>query len=387
MPEETNRIEYKRELSDASDKFEKDVVSFLNSHEGGVIFIGIDDDGTPVGVEKIDKIQCKIANRIRDNISPSTMGLFDEIIVLMSDKKVIKVDIASGREKPYFITKKGMAPSGCFLRIGSSAQHMSMNLIEELFSKRTRNSLSKIDSPRQDLGFEQLKIYFEEAGMKLNEQFTNNLELLTSEGHFNYVAYLLADNNGVSIKIARYAGTLKEAVINAIVHNDYFSNATPVFEVYSDRITVTSIGNLADGMSKEDFFAGYSMPRNRELMRIFKDVRLVEQLGSGIQRILKAYEKNVFTFTNAYIKVTFLYLQDFGNRGINTSLYSKTEVAEINDTILQMIDENNRISVDEIAKKIGLNRRSILRRLQKLQDDGKILRVGSSRAGHWEKRE
>ena len=180
---------------------------------------------------------------------------------------------------------------------------------------------------------------------------------------------------------------LKEAVINAIVHNDYFSNATPVFEVYSDRITVTSIGNLADGMSKEDFFAGYSMPRNRELMRIFKDVRLVEQLGSGIQRILKAYEKNIFTFTDAYIKVTFLYLQDFVNKVINTSLSSKTEVIEINDAIVQMIDENNRITVDEIAKRIGLNRRSILRRLQKLQDDGKILRVGSSRAGHWEKRE
>ncbi len=36
------------------------------------------------------------------------------------------------------------------------------------------------------------------------------------------------------------------------------------------------------------------MSRNRELMRIFKDVGLVEQLGSGMSRILKAYDKSAF---------------------------------------------------------------------------------------------
>jgi ATP-dependent DNA helicase RecG len=165
----------------------------------------------------------------------------------------------------------------------------------------------------------------------------------------------------------------------------YFrSPATPVFEVYADRITITSSGELADGMSKEEFFAGYSMPRNRELMRIFKDVRLVEQLGSGIQRILNAYKKSVFTFTATYIKVTFPYLQHIEDTVINASVTAKTEVIEVNDAIVQLIYKNNRIEVEEIAKNIGLNSRSILRRLQKLQEDGIIRRVGSSRGGHWE---
>lgn len=79
---------------------------------------------------------------------------------------------------------------------------------------------------------------------------------------------------------------LREALINAVVHNDYSREVTPVVEIYSDRLTITSYGGLVKGLSKEEFFKGRSMLRNREVMRIFKDLELVEQLGSGMNRIL-----------------------------------------------------------------------------------------------------
>jgi len=50
---ETNRIEYKRELSKDLD-IEKEVIAFLNYHEGGIIYIGIDKEGSVVGVEDVD---------------------------------------------------------------------------------------------------------------------------------------------------------------------------------------------------------------------------------------------------------------------------------------------------------------------------------------------
>jgi len=81
---------------------------------------------------------------------------------------------------------------------------------------------------------------------------------------------------------------LREAAINAIVHNDYSREVPPVFEIYSDRLTVTSYGGLVSGLSQADFFSCRSMPRNRELMRVLKDVGLVEHLGSGMSRILEA---------------------------------------------------------------------------------------------------
>lgn len=82
---------------------------------------------------------------------------------------------------------------------------------------------------------------------------------------------------------------MREAIINAIVHTDYSREIPPVFELFSDRMEFTSYGGLIPGQSEEDFFSCGSMPRNRELMRVFKDVGLVEQLGSGMSRILQAY--------------------------------------------------------------------------------------------------
>lgn len=49
---ETSRIEFKRELTRELD-IEKEIVAFLNYREGGMLYIGIDDNGEPVGVKDI----------------------------------------------------------------------------------------------------------------------------------------------------------------------------------------------------------------------------------------------------------------------------------------------------------------------------------------------
>lgn len=92
---ETNRIEFKRELTRDLD-IEREVVAFLNYHEGGVVYIGIADDGTAVGVKDIDGDMLKIKDRIRMGISPSPMGLFDVTTERIDDVPVIKIFIATG---------------------------------------------------------------------------------------------------------------------------------------------------------------------------------------------------------------------------------------------------------------------------------------------------
>lgn len=71
MLHETNRIEFKAELND---KLEKEIVAFLNNKEGGILYIGVDDTGKPTGLSNLDSIQLKIADRIKNNILPSTLG-------------------------------------------------------------------------------------------------------------------------------------------------------------------------------------------------------------------------------------------------------------------------------------------------------------------------
>jgi len=203
MVTESNRIEYKQELTD---DLEKEVVAFLNYRDGGVIYIGIDNSGAAVGVVECDEVQLKIKNRIRDKISPSTMGLFDVVVERIDGKEVIRITVASGLEKPYHLKRKGMTEQGCFIRVGSASDPMPQRMIEELFSRRVRNSIGTIRSRNQDLSFEQLKIYYNETSLKLNAQFARNLELLTEDEAYNYAAYLLSDINGLSMKVARYAG-------------------------------------------------------------------------------------------------------------------------------------------------------------------------------------
>ncbi len=82
-------------------------MAFLNSKDGGYLYIGIDDNGKVVGVEDADNLVQKITNQLNDSISPSILGLFDVVTENQDNKYYIKIIVASGAEKPYHIRKYG----------------------------------------------------------------------------------------------------------------------------------------------------------------------------------------------------------------------------------------------------------------------------------------
>jgi ATP-dependent DNA helicase RecG len=77
-------------------------------------------------------------------------------------------------------------------------------------------------------------------------------------------------------------------------------------------LEITSAGTLPPGFNEEDFFLGYSVPQNKELMRVFKDLDLVEHMGSGVTRILESYSTAVFHFSQNFIRVTLPFDKGFG---------------------------------------------------------------------------
>ena len=354
---ENSTTEFKRQLTDS---LEKEVVAFLNSDIGGDLYIGVEVNGDVVGVANPDAIMLVISDRIRNNILPTCLGLFDVYSQEAEGKTFIHIIVTRGTEKPYYIKRYGQSPAGCFIRLGSGVQPMTVNMIDRLFAGRLRHSLRNIPAPTSNkLTFQQLKIYYEEKGFEINDAFLQNLDLYQPDTErLNYVAYLLADTNSVSIKVAKYAGTdkcdlieneeygycslikathkvldkleienrtltritgaaereqrrlfnaraLREALINAIIHNDYSSEVSPLVEIYSDRLSITSYGGLMVGLNLEECLSGRSMPRNRELMRIFRDMELVEHLGSGMQRILKFYDANIFHVSEHFFEIRF----------------------------------------------------------------------------------
>ena len=439
---ENSTIEYKRELTD---NLEKEVVAFLNS-QGGTIIIGKDDDGNSVNIENPDKIALMVADRIKNNILPSAMGIFNIDIEQEGENNIVVITVASGLEKPYYLSKFGRVPRGCYIRIGTQTAQMPQNKIDEMFSKRIVNTLHNVVSPNQELTFSQLKIFYEEKGYDVsNEYFLKNLGLYTDDNKFNYAAFLLSDNNDTSIKVARFKGiekldilernefgrccliksainvleklkiinttvvrvggdaqrkeyklidedALREAVLNAIIHNDYINGAYPVVEVYDDRIEIVSSGGLPVGLSKGEFFEGRSLPRNKELMRVFSDMDLCEQLGSGTRKILKHYSKEVFNISEHFISVALPYNDeakniiqsksvgnDVGNVGNDVG---DIKMSEKKVLIYKMLQEEPTISAESIAQKLGVNKRTIERNIKELRESRYIERVGGTR-GCW----
>jgi len=323
-----------------------------------------------------------------------------------------------------------MREKGCYIRVGSSSQQMSEYMIDELISKRQQISLHTMISPRQNLTFKQLCIYYEEKNLEPTEQFIESLDLRQSSGEFNYAAYLLADENGASLKIATYLGTdkvdlletreygnrclvtatyrildrldsenrtfakitskqrqekervnsiaLREAVINAIVHNDY-TKGFPLIEVFVDRIVITSCGGLVEGLTETDFYQCRSMPRNRELMRVFRDMELVEQIGSGMSRILKTYDRSIFELTPSFTIVTFPFEKAF-------IMPNERIIGKINEkikTTLDVIKENPTATIPKLAELTGKSQSTISRELKEYQSGGLLRREGARKKGAW----
>lgn len=422
------RNEFKVKLTD---KFEEEVISFLNTN-GGNIYIGVNDKGDIVGINgNIDLLQRTIKDRLKDNIMPSTLGLYDVVVLEENNKKYIKIIIAKGSEDPYYIKGMGLTPDSCFIRIGSSIQSMPYDMINNRVSKRTRTSLRNIVSPKQDLTFSQLKIYYEEKGFNINNNFLKQLDLYTEDGKYNYNAYLLADNNNISIRFGKYEGTnavdlienedfgncsivkatknilnkieienriftkieyperkeirmydfaaVREAVVNAIVHNDWSNEYAPKFEMFSDRLVISSNGGIQPSTTKEEFLEGYSLPKNKELMKVFNDLDLVEQMGTGIIRILQSYDKKSFEFFPNFIRVTFPFNKD----KLREKTEENKELTETQKSIINLMLDSPTITQETLSKLLGISIRTIQRNIKVLIDLGLIERTGATKKGEW----
>ncbi|MBN2747483.1 MAG: hypothetical protein JXR34_12215, partial [Bacteroidales bacterium] len=82
---------------------------------------------------------------------------------------------------------------------------------------------------------------------------------------------------------------LRESLVNALIHRDYINQGRDVkVGVYDDIVNIVSPGSLPSNITIEDIFNGRSEARNRVIAHIFKELGLIEQWGSGINRIINA---------------------------------------------------------------------------------------------------
>lgn len=103
-------------------------------------------------------------------------------------------------------------------------------------------------------------------------------------------------------------------------------------------------------------------------MRIFKDMELVEQLGSGIPRILQFYGRECFKFSDNYTRMSF-------------PVENVTEKRSIQ--IIDLMLKNPLVTTEQIAKVLSVSKRTIIRDVDKLKDKGQIEYIGSAKGGYW----
>lgn len=156
---------------------------------------------------------------------------------------------------------------------------------------------------------------------------------------------------------------------------------TPVFEIFSDRIQITSYGGLPTGLSQEEFFSCRSMSRNRELMRVFKDIGLVEQLGSGMGRILRAYDRTVFDISENFLVVTFKFEKAETNNGGKETADKKSPIktADKINSVIEYLSNNNMATTSEIAELIKVSPRRAREILKIMLNDRSIIAEGGNK--------
>ena len=147
---ETENVEFKAQITD---ELSKEVIAFANT-DGGVIYVGIVNEGNAIGVDNVDESYMRITNGIRDAIMPD-VTMFVKYTV--QENRVIKIVVGEGAYKPYYLKSKGLKPSGVYVRKGTSSVPASFDQIRAMIKESDGDSFESMRSMEQNLTFESAK--------------------------------------------------------------------------------------------------------------------------------------------------------------------------------------------------------------------------------------
>lgn len=178
----------------------------------------------------------------------------------------------------------------------------------------------------------------------------------------------------------------REAVINAVLHNQWVSGNEPMISVFSDRIEILSRGTIPPAQKMEGFYLGESVPVNEKLSEIFLQLHLSEKSGRGVPKITEVYGKDAFTFRENSIVVTIPFMrireQQVGNKVRNDVGNKKPLNARRKKIIAEMRDNPN-VTTAELHTMLGISETAVENNITFLKDNGYIERVGAKKNGYW----
>ena len=180
---------------------------------------------------------------------------------------------------------------------------------------------------------------------------------------------------------------LREALVNAVCHRDYFEEGAQVtVEIFDDRVEIYNPGGLAKGLKPEEF-GTRSVCRNPLIASLLLRCNYIEKLGTGIKRIRDALAEHNCPDVKARFNTMFtLEFSRPTYKGLvketreETREETKTKSSE---RILSLIEENPVITTAELAQAIGISQKGIDWQITQLKKQNKLERIGPKKGGHW----
>lgn len=428
------------------DDIKKEIIAFANC-DGGKLYIGVRDDGTVIGLDNADSVSLQISNMVRDAIKPDiTMFLHYETIV-ENGKNVVAVDIQRGTDRPYYLAKKGMRPEGVYVRQGYSSVPATDTAIRRMIKETDGDRFEAMRCLNQDLTFEATKKEFELRKTDFGPQQMRTLKLIDQDGLYSNLALLLSDQCVHTIKVAVFQGTdqtifkdrreftgslmqqmnevydfidfrnqtratieklyrvdvrdypevaVREALLNLLVHRDYSFSASAFISIYEDRIEFVSIGGLMPGIDLEDVMVGISVCRNQDLANVFYRLHLIEAYGTGMGKIMKAYEsmqiKPVIETTKNAFKIILPNINakyETENATVKTksgtpvTVHTEKELSDEEEKILEYARKHGTITKNDVIGLLEVSASTAARVIRKMVKTNLLEQKGKARNTHY----
>ena len=428
--QEGKTLEFKRDLS-SPDKIIRTVVAFANG-AGGTVLIGVEDQSRHVvGVLNPTRAEEQLANLICDRVEPRIVP--DLYIFPWRKASVIAIVVHPSSVRPHYLKAQGVS-GGVYVRLGSTNRPADPAQVEELlrFARSEtydEQPLPELNSevidfpvaaelfaPIRQLKPADLKtlaitnrhqnrevptvggvilfgrnrlVIFPDAFIKAGRfNGIDKSRILDSADITNYpvraveeVLAFIQRNIRRSITVAGLRNVetwdyplvaLREAITNAVVHSDYALRGAPIrVAIFDDRIEVDNPGTLPPGLTVAEIRQGISKLRNRVIARVFHELHLIEQWGSGIQRMTRACLEAGLPEPK---------LEEIGTGFRVTFSGVRIQPPRANDLDQQILDALRRtpgLSVQKIATMIHRTTRATRDRLATLTANGLITPVGS----------
>ncbi len=175
-----------------------------------------------------------------------------------------------------------------------------------------------------------------------------------------------------------------------IVHRDYRDSSASIIKIFDDRIEFFNPGKLYGGITIDDLLSGNysSKTRNKLIAKAFKEAALIERYGSGIKRVVNICEEygmkqpkfeEVF---NGFRVVLFKEKTDV-TKDVTKKVTKDVTKDSRSRKILELIKQNPSITTGEIALRLELTPRTVLRDINQLKNENRLRRVGGRKKGKW----